>query len=601
MDQVKTRTEIPEKYKWNLTDIFLTQEKWEEAFIEIKESIPSLKAFKGKLSDRKQLKEFFKLEHKVSLLSEKLYVYAKMSRDEDNGNDESVSMCDRAYSLLMLLETETAFVTPELNELDDNVLISLANEEDFKDNSRYLLGIVRNKKHLLSEKEERILAQTGEMANSFDTIFTMLDDVDMRFDDILMPDGTKTELSHGRYGLLLQDKNRDIRKQAYESMYNAHLNNINTLASLYSSSVKKDVFYAQVRNYESVLEGELFSGNIPQSVYTTLIEQVHEFFPVMHRYVSLRQELLGIEDGKMYDMYVPLIDMPDIKYTFEEAQELSKKALAPLGEDYVELLERSFKENWIDVYETKGKTSGAYSWGAYGVHPYMLLNYQDRLDDVFTLVHEAGHSMHTYYSDKNLPYEKAQYKIFVAEVASTVNEVLLLKYLLNNTEDKKMKAYLLNHFLDQFRTTLFRQTMFAEFEWETHKKAENGEPLTVNVLNKIYGDLNRAYYGEAVETDKFIEAEWSRIPHFYRAYYVYQYATGFSSAVAIADMILNEGKPAVERYKKFLSSGGSDFPVELLKITGVDLTKPDTIVSALKVFESTLQEFEKDGKINGWI
>lgn len=593
MDQVKTRAEIEAKYKWNLGDIFESAEKWEEAFKTIKEAIPQLKAFKGKLSDKKQLKEFFKLEHKVSLLSEKLYVYAKMSRDEDNGNDESVSMCDRAYSLLMLLETETAFVTPELNELDDSVLISLANEEDFKDNSRYLLGIVRNKKHLLSEKEERILAQTGEMANSFDTIFTMLDDVDMRFDDILMPDGTKTELSHGRYGLLLQDKNRDIRKQAYESMYNAHLNNINTLASLYSSSVKKDVFYAQVRNYESVLEGELFSGNIPESVYTTLIEQVHEFLPVMHSYVSLRQELLGIEDGKMYDMYVPLIDMPDIKYTFEEAQELSKKALAPLGEDYVELLERSFKENWIDVYETKGKTSGAYSWGAYGVHPYMLLNYQDRLDDVFTLVHEAGHSMHTYYSDKNLPYEKAQYKIFVAEVASTVNEVLLLKYLLNNTEDKKMKAYLLNHFLDQFRTTLFRQTMFAEFEWETHKKAENGEPLTVNVLNKIYGDLNRAYYGEAVETDKFIEAEWSRIPHFYRAYYVYQYATGFSSAVAIADMILNEGKPAVERYKKFLSSGGSDFPVELLKITGVDLTKPDTIVSALRVFESTLQEFER--------
>ncbi len=593
MDQVKTRAEIPNKYKWNLADIFAGKEKWEEAFNEIKASIPALKAFKGKLKDKKQLKEFFNLEHKVSLLSEKLYVYAKMSRDEDNGNDENVSMCDRAYSLLMLLETETAFVTPELNELDDNVLIDLSKEEDFKDNSRYLLGIVRNKKHLLSEKEERILAQTSEMANSFDTIFTMLDDVDMRFDDVLMPDGTKTELSHGRYGLLLQDKNRDIRKQAYESMYNAHLNNINTLAALYSSSVKKDVFYAQVRNYKSVLEGELFSGNIPESVYTTLIEQVHEFFPVMHKYVSLRQELLGITDGKMYDMYVPLLDMPDVKYTFEQAQELSKKALAPLGEDYVELLERSFKENWIDVYETKGKTSGAYSWGAYGVHPYMLLNYQDRLDDVFTLVHEAGHSMHTYYSDKNLPYEKAQYKIFVAEVASTVNEVLLLKYLLNNTEDKKMKAYLLNHFLDQFRTTLFRQTMFAEFEWETHKKAENGEPLTVSVLNKIYGDLNRAYYGDAVETDKFIEIEWSRIPHFYRAYYVYQYATGFSSAVAIADMILNEGKPAVERYKKFLSSGGSDFPVELLKITGVDLTKPDTIVSALKVFESTLKEFER--------
>ncbi len=593
MQQVKTRAEIDAKFKWNLADIFENDEKWEQAFNEIKSQIPVLKAFKGKLNDKNTLKEFLDKEHCVSLSGEKLFVYAKMSRDQDNGNDKYVSMCDRAYSLLMLLETETAFVTPELTKLDDSILLSWADEEIFKDNSLFLKGIVRNKKHLLSENEEKILAQTSEMANSFDTIFTMLDDVDMRFEDILMPDGTKQQLSHGRYGLLLQDKNRETRKQAYESMYNAHLNNINTLAALYSSSVKKDVFYARVRNFESVLQGELFSGNIPQSVYSSLIDAVHNSFPAMHRYVNLRQELLGIKDGKMYDMYVPLIDVPNVNYTYEQAQELAKKALAPLGEDYIELLDRSFNENWIDVYENKGKTSGAYSWGAYGVHPYMLLNYQDRLDDVFTLVHEAGHSMHTYYSDKNLPYEKAQYKIFVAEVASTVNEVLLLKYMLNETQDKKMKAYLLNHFLDQFRTTLFRQTMFAEFEWKTHKMAENDEPLTVNVLNKIYGDLNRAYYGTGVETDKFIEAEWSRIPHFYRAYYVYQYATGFSSAVAIADMILNEGKPAVERYKKFLSSGGSDFPVELLKITGVDLSKPDAIISALKVFENTIDEFER--------
>ncbi|MBE7092608.1 MAG: oligoendopeptidase F [Clostridiales bacterium] len=592
MEQVKTRAEIDQKYKWNLADIFESDEKWEGAFNLVKAEIPVLKQFKGTLNDKNSLKEFFIKEHNVSLISEKLYVYAKMSRDQDNGNDTYVSMCDRAYSLLMLMETETAFVTPELTKLDDETLLLWANEDVFKDNSLFLKGIVRNKKHLLSEKEERILAQTSEMANSFDTIFTMLDDVDMRFEDIQMADGTKQQLSHGRYGLLLQDKNRDIRKQAYESMYNAHINNINTLAALYSSSVKKDVFYAKVRNFESVLQGELFSGNIPLTVYSGLIEQVHNFLPQMHRYVKLRQELLGIKDGKMYDMYVPLIDVPDTNYTYDAAQELAKKALAPLGEDYVRLLERSFKENWIDVYETKGKTSGAYSWGAYGVHPYMLLNYQGRLDDVFTLVHEAGHSMHTYYSDNSLPYEKAQYRIFVAEVASTVNEVLLLKYMLKNTQDKKMKAYLLNHFIDQFRTTLFRQTMFAEFEWETHKMAENDEPLTVSVLNKIYGDLNRLYYGDGVETDKFIEAEWSRIPHFYRAFYVYQYATGFSSAVAIADMILNEGAPAVERYKNFLSSGGSDFPVELLKITGVDLSKPEPIISALKVFEKTLEEFE---------
>lgn len=592
MNQVKTRAEIEQKYKWNLTDIFENDEKWEEAFNLIKDEIHVLKEFKGKLQDKNALKEFFKKEHNVSLISEKLFVYAKMSRDQDNGNDTYVSMCDRAYSLLMLIKTETAFVTPELTKLPDKTLLSWAQEDVFKDNSLLLKEIVRNKEHLLSENEERLLARTSEMANAFDTIFTMLDDVDMRFDDIKMPDGTKTPLSHGRYGLLLQDKNRDVRRQAYESMYNAHMNNINTLAAIYSSSVKKDVFYAKVRHFASVLQGELFSGNIPESVYSGLIREVHNFLPQMHRYVELRQKLLGIEDGKMYDMYVPLIDVPDIKYTFEQAQELAKKALAPLGEDYIRLLERSFKENWIDVYETKGKTSGAYSWGAYGVHPYMLLNYQERLDDVFTLVHEEGHSMHTYYSDKNLPYEKAQYMIFVAEVASTVNEVLLLKYMLKNTQDKNMKAYLLNHFLDQFRTTLFRQTMFAEFEWETHKMAENDEPLTVSVLNNLYGSLNRTYYGDSVETDKFIETEWSRIPHFYRAYYVYQYATGFSSAVAIADMILNEGAPAVERYKKFLSSGGSDFPVELLKITGVDLSKPEPIISALKVFESTLKEFE---------
>ena len=592
MNQVKTRAEIEQKYKWNLTDIFENDEKWEEAFNLIKAEIHVLKEFKGRLQDKNALKEFFKKEHNVSLISEKLFVYAKMSRDQDNGNDTYVSMCDRAYSLLMLIKTETAFVTPELTKLPDETLLSWAQEDVFKDNSLLLKEIVRNKEHLLSENEERLLARTSEMANAFDTIFTMLDDVDMRFDDIKMPDGTKTPLSHGRYGLLLQDKNRDVRRQAYESMYNAHMNNINTLAAIYSSSVKKDVFYAKVRHFASVLQGELFSGNIPESVYSGLIREVHNFLPQMHRYVELRQKLLGIEDGKMYDMYVPLIDVPDIKYTFEQAQELAKKALAPLGEDYIRLLERSFKENWIDVYETKGKTSGAYSWGAYGVHPYMLLNYQERLDDVFTLVHEEGHSMHTYYSDKNLPYEKAQYMIFVAEVASTVNEVLLLKYMLKNTQDKNMKAYLLNHFLDQFRTTLFRQTMFAEFEWETHKMAENDEPLTVSVLNNLYGSLNRTYYGDSVETDKFIETEWSRIPHFYRAYYVYQYATGFSSAVAIADMILNEGAPAVERYKKFLSSGGSDFPVELLKITGVDLSKPEPIISALKVFESTLKEFE---------
>ena len=585
------RKDIDKKYKWDLTPIFENDEAWENGFTKLKESIPKLVSFKGKLKEN--LKSFFTLEHDVSLLAEKLFVYAKMKRDEDNGNNKYVSMCDRAYALLTSMEAETSFVTPELNQLEDSELLQLSEKEEFKDNSIFLKELVRHKKYVLSEKEERILALSGEMANSYDTIFTMLDDVDMHFDSITLDDGTEADVSHGTYGLYLQDKSRSVRKQAYESMYNAHIANINTLASLYSSSVKKDVFYCRARGHKSVLSAELFSGNIPEAVYSGLIEAVHSSFPVLHRYIALRKDILKLDDMKMYDMYVPIVDTVEAKYSYEDAKKLAKEALKPLGEDYLAVVERAFNENWIDVYETKGKTSGAYSWGAYGVHPYMLLNYQDRLNDVFTLVHEMGHSMHTYYSDSSLPYEKAQYRIFVAEVASTVNEVLLLKHMLNKTDDKLTKAYLLNHFLEQFRTTLFRQTMFAEFELKTHELQEAGEGLTVETLNKIYGDLNRAYYSENVDTDKFIETEWSRIPHFYNSFYVYQYATGFSAAVAIADKILNEGKTAVDNYIKFLSSGGSDFPVELLKIAGVDLSTPDAVISALKVFESTLDEFER--------
>jgi len=591
MGDVKNREEIENKYKWNLADLFESDEAWEKAFIQIKESIPVLSAFKGKLSDKASLIGFFEKEHSVSLLGERLFVYSKMSRDQNNSDGKYVSMCDRAYALLTEMEAETSFVTPELNEVDDGILLAWANDEALSDRSNFLKELVRCKAHVLSEKEERLLALSGEMASSYDTIFTMLDDVDMRFEPITLPDGTKGEVSHGRYGLYLQDKNRETRRQAYESMYNAHTASINTLAALYGSSVKKDVFYSRARNYGSVLEGELFSGNIPVSVYDGLCESIHGYLPVLHKYVALRKRLLKLDNMKMYDMYVPIVENDEKKYTYEDAQRLAREALAPLGEEYIKLLDRAFNENWIDVYETKGKTSGAYSWGAYGVHPYMLLNFQNRLDDVFTLVHEAGHSMHTYFSDTSLPYEKAQYRIFVAEVASTVNEVLLLKYLLKTSKDKKTRAYLLNHFLEQFRTTVFRQTMFAEFERKVHSLCENGEGLTVQSLNEIYGGLNREYYSDCVETDKYIETEWSRIPHFYNSFYVYQYATGFSAAVAIADKILTEGEVQVKKYIKFLSSGGSDYPVELLKIAGVDLSDKQAILNSLKVFEDTFNEF----------
>lgn len=593
MEQVKERNQIEEKYKWNLRDIFQSDEAWEEQFAAVKAALSQFSDFRGTLHDKQQLKKLFDMEHSLMPILERLFVYAKMSRDQDNGNDRYVSMCDRAYALLTACDTETAYIVPELNRLDDDILLTWSNEQMFEDRSVFLKEIVRNKSHVLTEGEERLLALSGEMANSYDTIFTMLDDVDMKFSPITLSDGTKTELSHGRYGLFLQDKDRSIRQQAYESMYEAHIQNINTLAALYTSSVKKDVFYARARKFSSVLEGELFSGNIPLAVYDGLIEAIHGGLPALHRYVALRKKLLSLNEMKMYDMYVPIVEADTGTYGYEEAQKIVKEALAPLGKEYSAVLDRAFHENWIDVFETKGKTSGAYSWGAYGTHPYMLLNFQGRLDDVFTLAHEAGHSMHTYFSDQALPYEKAQYKIFVAEVASTVNEVLLLKHLLAATENRTTKAYLLNHFLDQFRTTVFRQTMFAEFERAAHKAIEDGESLTVNWLNSAYGRLNKLYYSDAVETDRYIETEWSRIPHFYNCFYVYQYATGFSAAVAIADNILQNGGPAVENYLRFLSSGGSDFPVELLKIAGVDLSKPDAVLSGMKIFEQTLRDFEE--------
>lgn len=593
MNEQNDRSQIEAKYKWNLKDIFPSDEAWETEFAAIKAELPQLGAFAGVLHQKEQLQKLFALEHALMPRLERLFVYAKMSRDQDNGNDRYVSMCDRAYALLTACDTETAYIVPELNRLSDDILLAWAEEPEFKDRSIFLKEIVRNKAHVLSEGEEKLLALSGEMANSYDTIFTMLDDVDMKFAPVTLPDGTKTELSHGRYGLFLQDDDRSLRKQAYESMYEAHIQNINTLAALYASSVKKDVFYARARKFPSVLEGELFSGNIPLSVYDGLIEAIHGGLPALHRYVALRKKLLAVPELKMYDMYVPIVKANTKNYSYEEAQALVKEALAPLGAEYLSVLERAFNENWIDVFETKGKTSGAYSWGAYGTHPYMLLNFQGRLDDVFTLAHEAGHSMHTYFSDQALPYEKAQYKIFVAEVASTVNEVLLLKHLLASAGDASVKAYLLNHFLDQFRTTVFRQTMFAEFERAAHTEAERGGSLTVNWLNATYGALNKLYYSDTVDTDHYIETEWSRIPHFYNCFYVYQYATGFSAAVAIAEAILQQGAPAVEKYRRFLSSGGSDFPVELLKIAGVDLSKPDAVLSGMKVFEQTLQEFEE--------
>lgn len=592
MGELKTREEIAPQYKWRLEDLFPSEDAWEQELKRLEKIVPEAARFKGTLNNMESVLEMLRFTDEISLALERLFVYARMSRDTDNACSKYVSWVDRVTSLMVRYDESTSYIRPELNDIDSELLLEWAGDARMKDYDYQLRELVRGKKHVLSDESERILALSGEIGDSYDTIYTMLSDVDLQFAPIKDETGSEQPMSHGRYRLYLESRRRDIRRQAYESMYKAYESQINTVAAIYGSSVKKDVFYTRARNFPSCRERALFGGDIPVSVYDGLLDAVGEKLPVLHDYVALRKRVLGLDDLKMYDMYVPMFEAFEGEYTFEDACSLVLEALAPLGEKYTSVLKKAFSEGWIDVYETKGKSSGAYSWGAYGTHPYMLLNFQGRLDDAFTLAHEAGHSMHSYFSDEAQSYPKAQYLIFVAEVASTVNEVLMLKHLINKTEDEAVKKYLLEFFLEQFRTTVFRQTMFAEFELIAHEHAEKGESLTREWLCETYGGLNKKYYGMSVETDQLISLEWARIPHFYRAFYVYQYATGFCAAVAIASRILKEGQPAVSDYMKFLSSGGSNAPIELLKLAGVDLSDRIVLNSSLEEFSRTLNELK---------
>lgn len=593
MGELKTREEIAPQYKWRLEDLFPSEDAWEQELKRLEKIVPQAARFKGTLNNMESVLEMLRFTDEISLALERLFVYARMSRDTDNACSKYVSWVDRVTSLMVRYDESTSYIRPELNDIDSALLLEWAGDARMKDYDYQLRELVRGKKHVLSDESERILALSGEIGDSYDTIYTMLSDVDLQFAPIKDETGNEQPMSHGRYRLYLESKRRDIRRQAYESMYKAYESQINTVAAIYGSNVKKDVFYTRARNFPSCRERALFGGDIPVSVYDGLLDAVGEKLPVLHDYVALRKRVLGLDDLKMYDMYVPMFEAFEGEYTFEDACGLVLEALAPLGEKYASVLKKAFSEGWIDVYETKGKSSGAYSWGAYGTHPYMLLNFQGRLDDAFTLAHEAGHSMHSYFSDEAQSYPKAQYLIFVAEVASTVNEVLMLKHLINKTEDEAVKKYLLEFFLEQFRTTVFRQTMFAEFELIAHEHAEKGESLTREWLCETYGGLNKKYYGMSVETDQLISLEWARIPHFYRAFYVYQYATGFCAAVAIASRILKEGQPAVADYMKFLSSGGSNAPIELLKLAGVDLSDKAVLNSSLEEFGRTLNELKE--------
>lgn len=586
------RKDIPEKYKWNLGDIFATPADWEKTFEKLSAEYPTLASYKGKLADRNNLLEFLKRSDSFDVELGKLYCYAYMSYNEDSQDGEKQARYSRVYGLLTQYSAALSFVSPEISAIPDEQLESFINDPAFSDYDVSLKNILAGKAHILSPEEEKILANVGAFSGQFQEVFNRLDSGDIKFDEITVR-GEKVKLGHGAYSTLLQDKDQSVRKLAFETYYKAYINVINTLAGLYEGSVKADVFRAKTRKFQSTMELALFYEQVDKKVYDNLIKCMHESFQPLHHYIALRKKLMGVETLNMYDLYVAIFEDADISCEYEEACELVKKGLAPLGEDYLKVVQQAFDNRWIDVYETPTKRSGAYSMGVAGVHPYMLLNYQKTTHDIFTIAHEMGHSMHTYYSEKAQPAAKADYKIFVAEVASTCNEVLLLKYLLSTVTDVKIKKYLLQYYLDMLRTTMYRQAMFAEFEQITHELVEKGQPLTAEVMCNEYLKLNKMYYGEAVHHNDEIKYEWARIPHFYRAFYVYKYSTGIISAVCIAEKILKEGESAVKNYKKFLSLGGSMDPVSELKVAGVDLTSEEPFKIVAKSFEDTLEQLEE--------
>lgn len=594
--ELKSREQIDKKYKWNIEAMISDESSIDEDLSKIKKQAEEYAAhFMGHLADSSEmLYEAFVHKDDIWRRLEKIYVYAHMRRDENNAESLYQGMTDKSMSVIASVSASLSFFTPELLSSDENKLLGFIEEnENLKTYEFVIKDALRQKKHILSSDEEAIMAQMGEITGATNDIFTMLNNADIKFGTIRDEDGDDVELTHGNYIKFMESHDRDVRERAYNAMYDAYKGHINTISTSYNYNTKTDVVNARIRKFDSARAAALSGDNIPGEVYDNLVSVVNENLPQMHRYIELRKKLLGIDKLHMYDMYVPLIKLPENVISFEEGLDIIRQALKPMGDEYIQKMNEGISQGWIDVYENKGKTSGAYSFGCYDSYPYILLNYTDTLKDVFTIIHEMGHSMHSRYTRDNQPYVYGSHSIFTAEVASTVNESLLMHYLLGKETDIEMRKYLLNMYLEEFRTTLFRQTMFAEFEDITHKAIESGQVLTGEWMCQQYQDLNDKYYGPAVERDDTIRYEWARIPHFYNAFYVYKYATGYSAATAISNKILAEGKTASDAYIEFLKTGESDYPIELLKIAGVDMSKPEPIRQAMNTFNALLDEFEE--------
>ena len=592
---LKERKDIPEAYQWDIASMYDSDEIWEKDLQEADTGASEFQRFQGHLGDSASVLADALIEQgRISQTAERVFVYARMKQDEDNRVAKQQEMLGKAMAMLSRISAAMSFVTPEIISLpEERILSFLAEEPRLAVYEHMLKTCLREKDHVLPAGEENLMAPLGQVLGSTDQIFTMLNNADLKFGSITDESGNTVQLTHGNYISFMRSHDRRVREEAYTNCYEAYKALNNTLAANYGYNVKTDVVTSRIRHYASPRAAALSGGNIPESVYDNLVKTVNDALPALHDYIAVRKQMLGVPELKMHDVYVPLIELPERTLSFDEAVSLAEKGLAPLGESYLKQFRQGIAERWIDIYENAGKTSGAYSFGSYDSKPFVLLNYDGHLEDVSTLIHEMGHSMNSFYTRSAQPYCYGDHSIFTAEVASTVNESLLMRYLLGHEEDPDMRAYILNMYIEAFRTTVFRQTMFAEFEEAAHRFELEGGSLTAAWLNETYDELNTRYFGPALTHDDLIQYEWSRIPHFYRSYYVYQYATGYSAATAITDRILTEGAKARDEYLEFLKCGTNDDPVELLKIAGVDMSSPEPVERAMKTFKGLVEEFKQ--------